>query len=273
MISRIVSLSPQETGGFAPLLAGAPPSIGAPLLLGYEMWGGACGALAADCFEDSVTLRWLCVDTPCRRRGIGGEMVRTLCDLAAGAGARRIDAIVCRDSSPSLEALLVHRGFVPVEESPVYSFPLSAVLTGSLAALAAKRNPRLVPLRSLPQYLLRDFNRRIARPDGPMYPPIEPEALLAESLAWVEKDEVTGCVLLAPCGEGVELRWLHAQGAAAVQGLLAGAVGAVAANYAPETLIHVTALIDSADALVHRLAGPQLVQHQPVVHYCLETDD
>ena len=197
MMSRIVSLDPQAPGSFAPLLTGASPSIGAPLLLGYELCGTACGVLAADCFDDSVTLRWICVDGCCQHHGIAGELLDTLCTLAGESGAGQIDAVACLDNKMPLETLLTHRGFVKAEEASVYSFPLSAVLGGPLAHQAARKNPRLVPLHSLPGYLLRDFNRHIADPNGPLYPAINPDILLPESMAWLENGAVTGCVLLA----------------------------------------------------------------------------
>ena len=40
--------------------------------------------------------------------------------------------------------------------------------------------------------------------------PFRAEELLPDaSLFWVEEGRITACVLLAPCGDGVELRWLY----------------------------------------------------------------
>ncbi len=272
MLSRIVSVRPGEPGGYAPLL---PPGVtegffAAPLLLGYELGGAPCGVLAADCFEHAITLRWLGVDASVRRRGIAGELLDALCALADETGVRELDAVVSGDGEGPVRSLLFDRGFACEDVSPVYRFPLSAVLNGPLSAALDRKEPRVTALNSLPAYLLRDLNAALAAPDGPMYPAIDPGALLEESMAWLENGEVTACLLLAPCGEGIELRWIYSryQSRIAVQSLFAGAARALGAHYPPQTVVHAAALIPSADTILHRLTGGQLTREDSVARYC-----
>lgn len=270
MLSRIVSIDPRAPGGFAPLLAGATPPVGAPLLLGYELGGAACGALAADCFAQSVTVRWLCVDRFCRRRGIGGTLLKALCELAAENGAQMASTVVSLppEEAVPVEKLLRAQGFRPGETSPVYSFPLSAVTDGPLAPLLRKgADRRAVPLRELSGLLLRETSRLSARSGGPSSLAVGPEGLLPQSFAWLEGSVPTGCLLLAPCGSGIELRWLHAKGPAAVQGLLTAAASAVSAVCPPDTVIHAAAMTPSVDQLIQKLAGARLTLHPPLVQY------
>lgn len=272
MISRIVCVNPLAPAGYAPLLSGASPSAGTPLVLGYELDGAACGVLAADCFEDSVTLRWICVDRTCQHRGVGGSLFQILRTLAADAGARVIDAAVCAcaEERSLAERFLTRYGFSPVETAPVYRFPLSAITQGPLAPAIAKADPRGVPLRTLPDYLLRELKQMATDAGGPVSSLMNPDALLPESLVWLEHGALTGCVLLAPCGSGVELQWLHAKGGTAVQGLLTGAARALSAAYPPQTMIHAAALVPSAAHLIEKLAGGQLTKQPPLIHFALD---
>jgi GNAT superfamily N-acetyltransferase len=270
MNGQIVSLNPQALSAYEPLLAGASPAVGGtPLLLGYDLSDVICGVLAADCFDDFLILRWICVDDTYRRRGFGGQLLDTLCTLAADAGIKQIDAVVClTEDQKAAEILLTHRGFSQRDASPVFSFPLSAVLDGPLAPLIAKKDARAVPLHSVPKYLLRDLARQIAGPGGSQGHVFD--GTLPESLVWMEHGVAVGCILLAPCGDGVELHWLQASGAAAVQGLVAGAAGALAASHSPQTVIHATATTSSTEALLRKLAGSQLTVHPPVARFTRE---
>ena len=172
MLSRIVSIQPDAQGGFAPLLAGASAGgfYGSPLLLGYELGGAACGALAADCFNDSITLRWLCVDKSVQRRGIAGALLHELCTQADKAGVQELDAVVTGGAASPIRSLLLDCGFEQLGESPVYHFPLSAILNGPLSALLNRQDAHAVPLRLISAHALRSFNNRIASTGG-LHPP------------------------------------------------------------------------------------------------------
>ena len=272
MLSRIVSIQPGTQGVFAPLLAGVSIGdfYGMPLLLGYELGGTACGALAADCFDHSITLRWLCVDQSVQRRGIAGELLDELCAQADKEGVQELDAVVTGDASTPIRSLLLDRGFVQMDGSPVYHFPLSAVLDGPLSAILDRQDKHVVPLRSVPAYLLRSFNNRIAAPDAFIHPPIDPDTLLEESVAWMEKDKITACLLLSACGNGVEVRWIYSfnQSVAAIQWMLAGAANALGLHFPPQTPIYATALVPGVEPIVSRLAGNALSTDASVVRFC-----
>lgn len=272
MLSRIVSIQPDAQGGFAPLLAGvsAGEFYGTPLLLGYELGGAACGALAADCFDHSITLRWLCVDQSVQRRGIAGELLDGLCTQADKAGVLELDAAVAGETSTPIRSLLLDRGFEQVDRSPVYHFPLSAVLDGPLSAILGRKDAHVVPLRSVPAYLLRSFNDRIAASNDFIHPPIDPETLLEESIAWVEKDEITACLLLSACGSGVEVRWIYSfyQNPAVIQWMLVGATNALSRRFPSRTPIYVTALVPSVEPIVRRLVGDALSVDASVSRFC-----
>lgn len=270
MISRIVSLNPNATGSFAPLLAGASPCCGTPLVMGFELGNLACGALAADCFEDAVTLRWLAVDKFCRRRGIAEQLLEKLCELAANAGAKHIDAIICQDSMEPMEYLLIRKGFTPLEQTPVYSFPLSVVLNGPLHPLDRKKDRRVVALNSLPSYLLQKFNRRIADYNESVHLNIDHNAILPESVAWLENEKITGCLLLAPCGNDVEIRWLYSDSAISLQGMISEAARLFVANHSAQTIVHASALTPNITAFIQKLAGDELTVHPSMVRYSLE---
>ncbi len=272
MISRIVTVNPAKPGAFAGLLPNIPmePGSGSPLLLGCELAGMAVGVLAADCLEEAVTLRWICVAPSCRRRGVAFRLMEKLCELAERESVRRMDAVACLPPEKllPLEALLSRFGFERKDAGPVYSFPLQAVLNGPLAPTAARNYPNAVPVHEMEgQHALREFNRRVADEEALPYPVIEPGKLLKESRVWVENGKITGCLLLAPCGDGLELRWLYGKGTASLLGMLSSAAAAVAAGHPTGIRLHMTALIPSADALVHKLAGEWLTEEAPVLHF------
>lgn len=276
MFSRIVSLKPGQPGGYEPLLEGTGKDefMGTPLLLGYEMGGAPCGVLAADCFDAAITVRWLCVDSACQGRGIAGALLDELCALADEQGVESLDAVISGEEDRPIRSLLLDRGFVREDASPVYRFPLSAVLQGPLSAALGKEDPRIIPLRSAPAYLIRDLNRRIAASNGVAYPPIDVNALLEESLAWLENGEITACLILAECDGGVEIRWIYSRSKnpAVLQGLFAGAAGAISRKYPPQTWIHAAAMAPNVDAVIRRLTGDQLVAGTSVVRFCRRLD-
>lgn len=270
MLSRIVSIQPNAQGVFAPLLAGEllEDFYGTPLLLGYELGGTACGVLAADCFDHSITLRWLCVDQSVQRRGIAGELLDALCTQADKEGVQEIDAVVTGEASTPIRSLLLDRGFEQMDVVPVYHFPLSALLDSPLSAMLNRQEPHVVSLCSVPSYLLRNFNNFIAAPDDFIHPPVNPDTLLEESLAWMEKDKMTACLLLAACGSGVEVRWMYSlnQNPAITQWMLVGAAKALSRRFPPQTPVYVTALVPSVESIVCRLAGEALSTDASVVH-------
>lgn len=272
MMSRIVTVNPDRPGGFEPLLAGvlSVPGVGSPLVLGYELSGMAAGVLVADCLEHSITVRWIGVERYCRRHGIAARLLERLCGLAIEQGVEWIDAIAClpMEELGAAEALLELNGFERMEMNPVYHFPLEAVLRGPLAAAALRSNSHVRPLAEMEgQPALREFNRHIETEEGMPYPAADPAKLLKESRVWYENGKITGCVLLAPCGDGVELRWLYGQGTEALLGLLAGASAALAESYPPQTLIHMAAMVQSAEGLARKLAGEQLIEEAPVIRF------
>lgn len=270
MVSRIVSLNPNAPGSFAPLLAGASPCCGTPLAMGYELCNTACAALAADCFDDSVTLRWLAVDKSCQRRGIAEQLLEKLCELAANAGAKHINTIISPDRMAPMEHLLIRKGFTRLETTPVYSFPLSVVLNSPLHPLDGKKDRRVVALNSLPSDLLRAFNRRIADYNESVPLNINHNAILPESVAWLEKEKVTGCLLLAPCGKDVQIRWLYSGSAISLQGMLSEAARSFAASHPAQTIIHASALTPNVASFIHKLAGDELTVHPSMVRFSLE---
>ncbi|MDO4292949.1 MAG: GNAT family N-acetyltransferase [Eubacteriales bacterium] len=272
MISRIVAVDPKNPGAFTGLLPDIPmePGPGAPLLMGYELVGTAAGILAADCLEDAVTLRWIAVTPPCRRRGVASRLLAKLCELAGKEGVVRMDAVACLSPGElrPLEKLLSGFGFARRDVSPSYSFPLKAVWKGPLAAAAAGKHPNAVPVHGLEgQPALREFNRRVSAAEALPYPVIEPGSLLQQSRVWVEDGKITGCLLLASCRDGIELRWLYGKGTAALLGMLSSALTAAAKSYSGETRIYMTALIPSAEALARKLAGEGITQEAPVLHF------
>ncbi len=272
MLSRIVSLNPAKPGAFSSLLPDLPmePGFGSPLLLGCELAGMAVGILAADCFDRAVTLRWIGVAPSCRRRGVASGLLEKLCQLAGREGVRRMDAVASLppEKLRPLEALLSRFGFERRDVSQVYSFPLQAVLRGPLASAAARRYPNAVPVYELEGHpALREFNRRAAAAEMLPYPVIEPRRLLKESRVWVENGRITGCLLLADGKDSLELRWLYGKGTAPLLGMLSSAACAVAESYPSGVRIHMTALVPSAEALVRRLAGEQLMEEAPALHF------
>ena len=273
MFSRIVSLKPGQPGGYAPLLEGTGKDgfMGTPLLLGYEMGGAPCGVLAADCFDTAITVRWLCVDSACQGRGIAGTLLDALCALADEQGVESLDAVISGEEDCPIRSLLQDRGFVREDASPVYRFPLSAVLQGPLSAVLEKQNPKIIPLHSAPAYLIRDLNRHTA---ASAYPPMDVNGLLEESLAWLENGEITACLLLAECDGGVEIRWIYSRSKnpAALQGLFAGAAGALSRKYPPQTWIHAVAMAPNVDAVIRRLVGDPLTVGGSVVRFCRRLD-
>lgn len=267
----LLVLSPKMLGGYEALLNGVHLESrgGTPLYLGWELGGVACGVLAAFCDSDTVTIAHIAVAEPCRRRGIARRLLQALCETAKHAGAVRIDCVLAVSGPDRIaaEGLLWGQGFRSQESCGTYRFALDALLDGPLGT-GRPRSAKVVSLSQVQPYQLRAYNSHIAAPKNFLHPPIHPQELLEQvSMAWIEDGKMTGCVLLAPCGADVELRWIHAQGAAAVGALLASACGALAQAFPPETMIHVAALEHSAEDLVKRLAGSAAVETTPVEYF------
>lgn len=258
-------------GAYKPFLEGWNISsfMGTPLVLGYGLGGMASGILIADCFDNAITLKWIAVDKRCQGRGIGKRLLESFCTMAAEAGAKRIDAVVCLspEVAEQVDALLYYRGFRKSDSNSSYSLPLESVSKGALSKLLKKTDVRMRTLDKVKKYYILEYNQKVKNFSKENYQPIVPEELLPESVLWIEKDEVRGCVLLASCGDGIELRMLSGSGNQMLAFLLAKACENLTKKYAKDTKIYITALVDSADRLVQKLAGDSAVLEHPVIHY------
>lgn len=268
-MSRISILDPQAPGAFAPLLSGALDGApgGKPVLLGYTREDRPCAALAAVQQADSVLLRWIAVEETYRRQGVGGQLVRALRAYAAARGGGRIDTVVCLSDPAAAEALLLGQGFRLLERNAVFSIPLSAVLNGPLAAcIQTAPNVRAVPLSAVSGYQLKEFNFQTFHQEGLFS--IQPAKLLTDcSFLWMENGRATSCVLLAPCGEDVELQWLYGKKPAALRELLAAGAAALRDRCGPDTRIHTVVMQPNIESLIRRLAGGSETEEQTVLSF------
>lgn len=266
---HIGTISPAQPGGYAPLLAGAfsPPFLGTPVFLGLDLGGIASAVLAAECFDETAVVRWVAVDKPCQGRRFGGRLLDAFCDAAFFSGAQAIDAVVCLPDGDREKAagLFMTHGFSLLSESETYRFPLSALLSGPLAN--DPPHPNVKPLSDVPRSAVNAFNRRVMETEGLLVPPVRMQGLLPESVVWMENDRIAGCVLAAPCADGIELQWLYGTSAAMIRGLLSGACRLAARRVSPDTPIFAAALVPEAAPLVRRLAGAELRQEAPVLHF------
>ncbi len=270
-ITRIDINSPGEYKAF---LAGWEQKdfLGMPLILGYRLGGMACGILIADCLEKSAVLKWIAVDENCQRRGIGGRLWETFCNIASEAGIAHVDAIVCLPSkeAETADAFLYHRGFRKKDSNESYSFCLEVVSQGALSKLFKHKDVHIHLLQETAPHQIRSYNQKIRNVEKGDFMPIVAEELLPESVVWIEDDKIEGCVLLASCGNGIELRMLSGNGSQKLALMLAKACENLTNKYPEDTRIYVTALTDSAKGLVKKLAENNLVLENPVSHYIKE---
>lgn len=266
---EIVRVSPNAPGAYSALMAGAGQSAGGETIaLGYSLSGVPCGALVADCLDSSLLLRWICVDASFQNRGIAGRLLEALLARAKQAEIVSVDAVVClaENQHSYVEALLRQHGFMCAETRPVFRLPLSSVLSGPLAAGIRTISANVAALNTLRSYQLRDFNHHIVSSG---YEKIRPEELLQESRVWLENDRVTGCILFAPCGGDIELRWIYGSGSEVVRGLSTAGAAALAERYPPETVIHAAALLPTTGKLLKRISGKDLESEATVARWHL----
>ena len=250
---NFVSISPGSPGLYAPFLGPAlnAPVQGRPFLLGCEIGRVACGALAASFQREGVRLLWVSVAPACQGRGMGRLMMGRFMEAVSASGAELAEAAFVLDGPAQIPAasLLRGAGFREAGELPCFSFPLSAALEGPLAAVPAG-DPHVRSLSQLPAGAFQSLNREMAALTAPFR---AGELLPDASLFWVEEGRITACVLLAPCGDGVELRWLYGSQPRALQHLLAGAMRAVERSVSPHAAVQVLPLEERVERLLCRL--------------------
>ena len=250
---NLVSISPGSPGLYAPFLGPAlsAPVQGRPFLMGCEIDQVACGALAASFQREAVRLLWASVSPACQGRGMGRLMMERFMEAVSASGADLAEAAFVLDGPAQAPAanLLRGAGFRETGELPCFSFPLSAALEGPLAAVPAG-DPHVLSLSQLPAGAFQSLNREMAALTAPFR---AGELLPDASLFWVESGRVTACVLLAPCGDGVELRWLYGSQPRALRHLLAGAMRAVERSASPHVAVHVLPLEERVELLLRRL--------------------
>ena len=259
-------------GAYQPFLVGWDKSsfIGVPLVLGYQIGGMACGILIADNLKESITLKWIAVDQNCQGRGIGKRLIDGLYQIAEEAGITQIDAIVCLplEAAEKVNSFLYHRGLRKKNSTESYSISLETISKGPLAKLFKNKDIHIRTLKETASYHIRNYNQKHHKEEG--FQIIIPEELLPESVVWMEEEEIQGCVLLASCGEGIELRLLSGNGSQMLASMLAKACDHLIDKYPMDTKIYVTTLVDSAKRLVTNLAGNSIVLENPVSHYIKE---
>lgn len=263
-----------KLGDFAPMFAGAFDDMpeGEAILLGYTQEDMACAALAAIQVEEVVLLRWVMVEESCRRQGIGRQLIKALCQYAAANGIREVDAVVClpKKEQAVAKALLLSGGFQLTEQNSIFSLPLSTVLEGPLA-VRIKKAPHsgVVSFAEVSNFQIKEFNFNVLRQEG--LPPVQISQLLTDcSFAWLEKEKITGCILLASCGEDVEIRWLYGQKPLAVQEMISAAAAALAERYDSAIHIYAASMQPSVESLIRKISGGRLREEQTVDFYqCL----
>ncbi len=269
----IVTIDPQNPGGFAPLLAGAAPAPfrGTPAYLGYQLDGAAFAALIADCLDDGVFLRWLAVDEPCRGRGYGRLLVETLCRFAAKAGAKWVQACVSSTQerpATAMGALLTNCGFQQTEDSPAFHFPLDALEHSPYAGYLAMSDAHIEPISMLSEYQCRHFDQRMQELGEAQGALLCAEGLLREdSMIWLEQGKIRGCILLAACGADLELRWVYCTNPKLMPALLGTAYQTIRRQYPPQTLLHVAAINPAVEPLLEKFVGEALQEEMEILHF------
>lgn len=273
-MKQITRIDIESPGAYQPLLAGFEKRdfIGTPLILGYRISDMACGILLADCVENVAVLKWIAVDKNCQKRGIGGRLLEAFCKLVKEAEMSYIDAVVCLPAGEAkkADAFLEPRGFRQKESRESYSLCLETVSQGALSKLFGKKEKCMKALKEATSYQIRNYNQSIGEANEENFMPIVLEELLPESVVWIENDKIEGCVLLAPCGNGIELRMLSGNGSQMLALMLAKSCENLANKYPMDTKIYITTLVDSAKRLVEKLAGDSIVLEKPVLHYVKE---
>lgn len=273
-MKQITRIDIDSPGEYEPFLIGweRKDFHGIPLILGYRISDMASGILIADCLEGAATLKWIAVDENCRKRGIGGRLWEAFCNIVVDAGITRIDAVLCLPSEEAekADAFLEHRGFRQKNSNESYSLGLGIVCQGALSKMFKNKDVRIQALQEATAYQIRSYNQKVCDVNEGEFMPIVPEELLPESVVWIEDDEIKGCVLLASCGSGIELRVLSGNGSQMLALMLAKACENLVHKYPMDTKIYVTALVDSVKGLVEKLVGDSVVLESPVSHYVKE---
>ena len=272
-MKSIVTIDPQNPGGFAPLLQGSAPDpfLGTPVYLGYQLGGVAFAALIADCMEDGVFLRWIAVDEPCRERGYGRLLVETLCRYAAEAGAQWVQAYLSSTQerpATAMEIMLTSCGFQQTESSLAYRFPLGALENSPYAAYLAMTDAHIAPVSMLSEYQMRKFDQWMQEMDETRGAVLCAEGVLPEeSMVYLEHGEVRGCFLLARADADLELRWAYCANPKLMPAMMGMAYQVVRRRYPPETILHVAAINPAAKPLMEKFAGEALQEELEILHY------
>ena len=273
-MKQIVRIDIDSPGAYESFLAGWEKKdfIGTPLLFGYKIKDMACGILVADYVGKVAVLKWIAVDEICQGRGIGTRLWKAFYNIVADAGVTCVDTVVCLPAREAkrAEAFLEHRGFQKTEVKESYSFCIEAVSGGSLSKLFGNKDMHMHTLQEAAPYQIRNYNQRMIEDDDGNFMSIVPEELLPESIVWIEDEKIKGCVLLAACGNGIELRMLSGNGSQMLALMLAKACKNLADRYPMDTKIYVAALVNSAKQLVEKLAGNNIVVENLISHYVKE---
>lgn len=273
-MKQITRINIESPGAYEPFLKGFGKKdfIGIPLILGYRISDMACGILIADCVENVAVLKWIAVDENCQKRGIGRRLLDAFCKYVKEAGMSYIDAVVCLPigEAEKADAFLEKHGFRQKDYQESYSLCLETVSRGALSKLFGKKEKCLKELKETMPYQIRNYNQSIGEANEEKFMPIVLEELLPESVVWIENDKIEGCVLLAPCGNGIELRMLSGNGSQMLVLMLVRACESLANKYPMDTKIYITTLVESAKRLVEKLEGDNIIMENPVWHYVKE---
>lgn len=270
-ISRIDINNP---GDFAPMLTGALDGCpkGEVILLGYKEKDKPSGVLAAVEVEDAIMLRWLVVEEEFQRQGIASKLISVLNQYAEAKNLREIDCVVClpKKEQEIVKKLLLKNNFQMTEQDKMFSFPISAISEGVFGTHIEKAfRSNVKALSGISNIQIQEFNLRIMEEEG--FIPIVPSKLLTDySFVWLEEGRVTGCILLAPCDEGIEIQWLYGEKPLAVQEMILAAAKVMVQSVPAETRIYATVMQPSVENMIRKLGSNELKEEQTVnLYQCL----
>ncbi len=265
---KMVSIPYRNPGVFAPLLKGCflAGEKGVPILIGCEEGEHARAALAALYVEDRAILRWVCVDSLCRRKGLGRDLVEAFCSAVSSADIRSIEAYAClpTEKQGTIRDFMGKCRFRMEQSTPLYAVPLGAILYSRITQ--RELTPFAVSYANVSPYQWRLLLGKLARYNLP-----EPHSLhrllRQESMVWLEDGKITGCILLVSDGESLEVRWLYAESQKIIAPLISAACRAASARFSVDTTVYAAATIPSVAELMKRLGGDEFQNPDDVLTF------
>lgn len=265
---KIVSVDNKNPGGFASFLD-LVPGFSSPdtVIFGARLADKAAGVVVASIHYQDMYIEYLGADASEDTAAIMDALLEKLLEAAEKLELNAVSASVMTNEPDYLRDAYMRQDFAAKDVNACYSFTLQTVLDSPLGK-NVRLSDRVVKVDRVSNYQLQEFNRKLG--DCPRLSNVKAGIQHLDkdiSFAIVDNKVMTGCVLIAPCGDGLNIGALFGNGTRDTVALLQSALCAAEKKYDKETLIYVTALAESVESLVEKLVGDKCEGKEKMVTY------